>query len=85
MENNGQWIELQPLYGNQNQFVHGLPQNYEPPNNANQESSPNGQKSCEPDPYIEAIVDGVDYPELKQEINNMIKLVLFVYFTLKNI
>ena len=40
---------------------------------SNNPSSPQGQKVCDPDPIIEAIVTGHGYPELKFEIQTMLK------------
>ena len=75
MEANGQWIELQPLY-NQGNFVQGLPQSYDGAVSGPSSTSPNHnqlQKSGEPDPIIEEIVDGNKYPDLKHEIQMMLK------------
>ena len=85
---NGQWIELQPLYQHQpTNFTPGLPTStfaqitdnatHSLINNTGGSShgpaSPPGQKSGEPDPIIEAIVDGNGYHELKFEIQQMLK------------
>lgn len=85
---NGQWIELQPLYQHQPaNFTPGLPTStfaqitdnatHNIINNtggsSNGPPSPPGQKSGEPDPIIEAIVDGNGYHELKFEIQQMLK------------
>ena len=76
MDNNGQWIELQPLYHQQGQFVHGMSTNYNgdvTPTGQSGPSSPPGQKSSgEPDPDIEAIVDTNRFPDLKLEIESML-------------
>ena len=83
---NSQWIELQPLYQHHS-FAPGMPPSafthiadHNMVNNTGAVGSTGppspGPKSGEPDPIIEAIVEGNGYHELKFEIQQMLKLVL---------
>ena len=70
IDSNGQWIELQPLYSSGSNFVQSVAQPY-----SSDSTSPNqnGPKSGEPDPIIEEIIDTQKYPDLRSEIEAMVK------------
>ena len=73
IDSNGQWIELQPLYGSQTNFVQSnLPPTYATEGESHSPTSQNA-KSGDPDPIIEEIIDTQKHPDLRSEIESMVK------------
>ena len=70
IDSNGQWIELQPLYSSGSNFVQSVAQPYSADSTS---PTQNGPKSGEPDPIIEEIIDTQKYPDLRSEIEAMVK------------
>lgn len=80
-DSNGQWIELQPLYGSApSNFVQSVPPTYSTESESPQPGVGGGNgpqnvlpKAADPDPIIEEIIDTQKHPDLRSEIESMVK------------
>ena len=73
-DSNGQWIELQPLYGSApSNFVQSVAPTYSTESVSPQPVQSLVPKVADPDPIIEEIIETQKHPDLRSEIESMVK------------